>query len=365
LKRSLLVVLAVIFMIGLAYVPRASAAVQGQIILDIGTQSWESVMVFRPSVIHTGSQYMMWYTGESEDGTDSIGLATSSDGITWTRYANNPVLTVGGLLDWDYNSVEEAWVIFDEGQYKMWYGGQVYNPDGSCCSSWAIGYASSPDGIQWTKYSGNPILTPGESGSFDDRYLFRPVVFKIGSTYTMYYRGQPQVGRRDNGIATSTDGVHWTKTGKLSIQPAPWNNFSYAVGGVTKIGDLYVMGYNGNPLPTEPRFETGVATSTDGVDWTPYAGNPVVTYGSSGWDSGGGVTDPVVLAVGSEYFVYFTGHEVAGQNPPMRIGLARLPASEYPIPEYPSGQVSTMIYLGIASTCLTMIWLRRRRSKRT
>ena len=45
-------------------------------------------------------------------------------------------------------------VLWDEQQklFRMWYsGGEQYEPD-------AIGYATSPDGLKWTKHKANPDL---------------------------------------------------------------------------------------------------------------------------------------------------------------------------------------------------------------
>ena len=51
--------------------------------------SWEADEINRPAVIHHNGQYMMWYSGQMkpylEDGRSVIGLAVSSDGIHWER----------------------------------------------------------------------------------------------------------------------------------------------------------------------------------------------------------------------------------------------------------------------------------------
>ena len=46
--------------------------------------------------------------------------------------------------------------------YKMWYtgyNGAPSNIEGK--AEYAIGYATSPDGVNWTKHEGNPIFGPG------------------------------------------------------------------------------------------------------------------------------------------------------------------------------------------------------------
>ncbi len=52
-----------------------------------------------------------------------------------------------------------------------------------------IGYATSTNGVTWTKYSGNPVLGPGSLGAWDDTELFGPTVLFRGNRYQMWYAG--------------------------------------------------------------------------------------------------------------------------------------------------------------------------------
>lgn len=348
----------------------AQSATRGQIVLDVGN-TWDGNRVFRPSVIYNGSLFLMWYSGGS-GGSHNIGLATSQDGIAWTRYASdpnfapNPVFTIGSSGDWDSASVDEEWVIHDNELYRMWYRGERWNPDGTLNSS-AIGYATAPDGIHWTRYSGNPVLRAGAPGSFDDKIVWRPIVVPTGSGYVMYYRGASlQAGTQAKaGIATSADGIHWTKTGVLSMPPSAsgWDAFSRQtgalnVGGVLKTGNIYVMGYDSIKTENSPQ-EIGFASSTDGTNWTPYPGNPVITYGSSGFDKAG-VTRPMVVIVGDKYYVYYDAFENGSPDfVPDRIALAILPMDQYPIPEYPSNALVLLVATVLAS--IGLVALRNKR----
>ena len=47
--------------------------------------------------------------------------------------------------------------------YRMWYsGGEQYEPN-------AIGYATSPDGLEWTKHTKNPVFTADPSIPWETR----------------------------------------------------------------------------------------------------------------------------------------------------------------------------------------------------
>ena len=65
----------------------------------------------------------------------------------------------------------------------MWYAGTNGNTD-------RVGYATSPDGIIWTKDTlHNPVLNIGASGSWDDAGVDPGPVQYDGTTFEMLYSG--------------------------------------------------------------------------------------------------------------------------------------------------------------------------------
>jgi predicted GH43/DUF377 family glycosyl hydrolase len=183
-----------------------------------GTGSWD-IWVDTPEIIHNSAGYKMYYFGDTlpggsnlkPSGLASIGVATSNDGINWTKYSNNPVLSRGDSSDWDRSWIESPAVLWDSaaGIYLMWY-------TGIDTTQWriSIGLATSPDGFVWTKYSGNPVLRPGSPGSYDDMWAATPAVIKNNGRYEMWYSGFSSTTGYTNltmNFATSTDGIHWTK----------------------------------------------------------------------------------------------------------------------------------------------------------
>jgi hypothetical protein len=120
-------------------------------------------VLYNPTASNTGADwtFTMYYDG-TDGGDESIGIAFSADGIHWIGYDSDddgyadPVL-VGSddASAWDGGPkgyVSRCTVIIKDGQYKMWFsGGQTRMHDG-------IGFASSLDGINWTKHPENPIF---------------------------------------------------------------------------------------------------------------------------------------------------------------------------------------------------------------
>jgi len=162
-------------------------------VLDVGPGSWETVGSNAPKVFKVGSNFNMLYAGF--DGTHyKIGLATSSDGITWTKSSQNPILSPGPSGTWDEHSVITGALTEHDGTYYLMYIGQIMPATES------VGLATSPDGMVWSKYSGNPVFVPAAPGNWDNRILYGSMIFK-DSLFHYWYSGYG--GSWQTGYATS------------------------------------------------------------------------------------------------------------------------------------------------------------------
>lgn len=125
---------------------------------------WDGSWVESPAVIYDDSSnlYMMWYNGiDTSTWKVQIGLATSSDGVTWTRNANNPVLSAGAWGEYDDMWLGTPAVIKENGIYKLWYSSastNSYNVITEKFDTINMCYASSADGVNWMKYPANPLF---------------------------------------------------------------------------------------------------------------------------------------------------------------------------------------------------------------
>ena len=123
--------------------------------------SWDDYEVYAPFVLKHGDTLKMWYTGSKAGDVDHIGYATSTDGIDWQKETSNPVLQVGASGTWDSKEVSNSRIILVDTTYHMWYTGT------DDLSSYRVGYATSSDGINWIKYTENPVIALGGSGEWD------------------------------------------------------------------------------------------------------------------------------------------------------------------------------------------------------
>lgn len=250
---------------------------------------WDDALVAGPYVIFDGTTYHMWYAGYDGSTGTNIGYATSPDGVDWTKYddpttisppyANSdPVLTTGSSGSWDEVANYQPSVFFDGTTYHLWFGGH----EGT---NRQIGYATSPDGITWTKYSGNPILTPGPSGSWDDVWVDSPNVLFMDGTFHMWYSGNNGTITQ-SGHATSPDGITWEKdtlNPVLKVESGEWDDIMCYQPSVIFDGYTYHMWYSGGGAFL---WRIGYAYSFDGEHWTKEnSQNPVLEPGTLGsWD---------------------------------------------------------------------------------
>ncbi len=195
-------------------------------------------------------------------------LRLAENTTAFYRYPQNPVFGPGAAGSWEQSNINYVDVIYDASVYKMWYAGCT----GNNCD---IGYATSPDGIAWTRYAGNPVLN-ATAGAWDAN-VGNPRVIHDGGLYKMWYSGDNLAGSIRLGYATSPDGIHWTK---YSANPVFAATQSWEAGAITAPvivhGSLgYTMWFAGEG--TSGAWSIGYATSTDGINWTAYAGNPILS----------------------------------------------------------------------------------------
>jgi len=246
--------------------------------------------------------------------------AGAAEGQTpWTKYVDNPVLEAGAPGEWDQGGVVSGAVLFDGAMYHMWYGGfrtiPLVWPDAD------IGYATSPDGVTWIKHPLNPVFV--RAGTWDSAGIWPGAVVWDGALYHMWYGGGTQTG-----YATSPDGVSWTPYGGnpvLTGDPGGWDASQAEIGAVIAEGGIFIAWYNGSAPGTQG---IGYATSPDGVVWDKYP-DPVLWPLGSGWD-GYFVNNPAVVFDGT-YHMWYTGYggsvvQIGHASSPDGVNWVRQPA---------------------------------------
>jgi fibronectin type 3 domain-containing protein len=187
----------------------------------------------------------------------ALAPASLAQSINYTEFYTGPampVLTGGGAGAWDETIREKVQVFQDETGFKMWYVG--HSAAGQATSK--IGYATSPDGITWTKFPGNPVLSRNNVKDQDIS-----IIRQVDGTYWMYI----EVNDAWIDLFLSSDGINWS--------PSPANPVKTTAASpvVWREGSSWYMLYEHMAGAT---FDIWLATSPDGLVWTDSPANPVV-----------------------------------------------------------------------------------------
>ena len=75
--------------------------------------SYDENMITAPYVLYDGERSDMWFSAVDFRGDWSINLATSEDGVRWTKHAANPLLDETHDERWDAVYLAEPAVLYD------------------------------------------------------------------------------------------------------------------------------------------------------------------------------------------------------------------------------------------------------------
>lgn len=163
-------------------------------------------------LFHIRGERWTWPLGYKEL---DLGHAISHDLRVWEPLA--PVVPAGPTGAWDESGVWAPDVIEVDGTYYLYYTGSEAR------NNQALGLATSPDLLTWTKHPANPVVTPGP---WSDRGVGRNVAGRDGMVfhdaprgrYLMYYTATMADGRACIALAASTDLVAWRDLGPTLIE---------------------------------------------------------------------------------------------------------------------------------------------------
>ncbi|WP_160573678.1 glycoside hydrolase family protein [Actinomadura physcomitrii] len=184
-------------------------------------------------------------------------------------------------LEWESTLLQDPCLVYGQGGgplFKLWYG-----------SLHAVGYATSEDGVHWTK-AAKPVLEPtleSERGALNQP----SVVYKDGRWHMSYF-GVSGDGNGQIHYATATNpGGPWEKRGVILTTTMPWEdrwiyNSSLLYDAKAR---LWKMWYTAGKIASaggEPEYICYATAKQPGGPWTKYAGNPILRpMNDGGWAS--------------------------------------------------------------------------------
>ena len=266
--------------------------------LKNGPESYDNAKTGPRVVLKIGpGDYRMWYEAVADNLLTTVGYATSSDGVTWTKRGT----VMSPSASWEGNEVSPNSIVVENGVFRLYY-----HAGGSQLVNRRIGTATSSDGMTWTKGL-QPILDLGATGAFDDNQVAEPRVVKVGTTYRMYYTGRHASDNRTSlGYATSTDGMTFTKQGQL-LDASRWGNFW---GGAFILDRGHWHLWHGVTPDNGGTSYLVYASSDDGLTWTDGPSNPVLVQNPDTTTADAGLVGDSVSGYvdGAQYRIMYTGY---------------------------------------------------------
>ena len=216
--------------------------------------------------------------------------------VEWVPYEGNPIFSGTGRDTWDREIRERGFILREGKDWRLWFTGY----DSTKSETKSLGYATSPDGIRWTRHPGNPV--------FDRLWTEDVFVVKHDGVYQMFAEGTNDVAHR----LTSADGLRWEDQGRLDVRTrsgSPLSAGAYGTPTVWVEGGVFYLYYE--------RDDKGIwlATSRDLRVWTNVRDEPVIALGPDAYDRHAVALNQVVRYRGRYYGVYHANADVEWKGP--------------------------------------------------
>lgn len=204
--------------------------------------------------------------------------------IHFTPYAGNPVFAGTGSDTWDKQIRERGYILHEDDGWHLWYTGYKNINDTKY-----LGYATSPDGVNWKRYGQTPI--------YDSAWVEDMSVIRDDGVYYMFAEGKDDIAH----MMTSNDRIHWTEIGPLDVRMVNGNPLSKG-----PYGTPTIWKENGTWYLFYERDDLGIwlATSKDMKTWTNVQDEPVIKMGPDPYDSYAVAMNQVIKYKGRYYGYY-------------------------------------------------------------
>ncbi len=248
------------------------------------------------AVTYHDGQFQMFYNCQFgyPPSRTSVGYAYSSDGSTWTRVGEESLLDMADI-PYDAHVILAGSVLVEaDGTWVLYF-----HTRGQANGASQIGRATAPAPTgPWT-FDASPALAP-DAGAWDEGGVQRPTVVRTADGYFMYYVGLDTNNTGMIGLATSPDGVRWTKHDDPATTETPfalsdpvWTAAQTGWADVATLKyprilvtpDGWVLFYHAASSSDGTHSRIGVAISSDGVTWRQLQEQPVLTAADQpGWN---------------------------------------------------------------------------------
>lgn len=263
--------------------------------MQVGEErGWNALHSTSPTIMYdaTSGIWKMWYVGNGVVDRSGIGYATSTDGVNWNKVTTTDPL-FAPELEWEKGGIRSATVLYDAGQYKMWYSANSFgSPDQR-----RIGYATSDDGITWRKNGGAVLSGSADWNSYS---IDTPTVVRADDMYHMWFSAIAEAeGASVIGHAQSRDGLNWSiDESPILMNRGEWDAYSIDSPHVRYQNGLYEMWFIGKDSEKD-RGAIGRAFSDNGMGWAEESLNPIISRSNQS------IAEPFYGKVNDVYIAWF------------------------------------------------------------
>ena len=284
-----------------------------------------------PHVLKVGSDFVM-YASADTNFTKNIKIyrMISQDGKNWSLSPTAAVFQKSASAGaWDSQSVETPAVIFFHGQFYMFYTGYT---DQTNSATYKVGYATSPDGIAWTRQS--TYWEPENPGGAPDLNFMQyvvgepaPVVFN--DKIYLYFAAQ---GAHMSvmstlftiGLTTSGDGASWSAPQMVLVpDQAIYPRSSYIGYSTPHAQVLNNQIHLFFDVALDPFKQTKIhhAVSSDGVGTWKLDVSAIFDKSQVPW-ADDQINGPAVFLDGKKLFLWFGGQGNLSAFPNINMGMS-------------------------------------------
>jgi predicted GH43/DUF377 family glycosyl hydrolase len=174
--------------IGLATSTNGTTFTKQGKILTHNTSGWESTNIGTPDLYKVGTTWYLTYHGFN--GTDcQVGVATGTSLTALTKYTSNPVIATA-VTGADSGTIGRRDIIYENGYYYMVYEISTDQPYDN--AKWSHSFARSTDLLSWTKLPQKNIIAQTSTSYGNDG----PAFLQLSGVTWIYYRVAGNVTRR-------------------------------------------------------------------------------------------------------------------------------------------------------------------------
>jgi predicted GH43/DUF377 family glycosyl hydrolase len=310
------------------YSPSCFVADSGNPIISMGSfftgSNWND-----PHVLKIGNQFVMYASADVNFGQNiKIYRLVSTDAKNWSLSPSTAVFErSSNPAAWDSSCTETPAVVYFKGQYYMFYTGYT---DQSDIATYKIGFATSPDGISWTRQ--NPQFSPTAPTNTTPNLDFNqwvvgepaPVVFN-DQIYLYFAANGAHLSVMSSmftiGLVTSSDGVTWSSQ-QMVLTP---DQTLYPRGTYLGHSTPHAQVINGKvnlffDVALDPFKQVKIhrAVSTDGVTGWTHDSTSIMDRPSWADDQ---INGPSVLVDGNKMYMWWGGQGNISAFPNINMGI--------------------------------------------